>query len=248
MSKRLPYFQFEPAEWLAGDIMFCSMESQGLYVNLMALYWQKDCDLSLEQAKKRLNSEKSFEELISEKIIKVDSGKIQISFLNDQWGKLSEKSTANSDNGRKGALKRWQKNGESIVPPIEENSQAIATPLKNDGDSNSETIALRREEKRKEEIRKEEIIIEKYEERKLKFSSTLQPFLNAYGKDFLNDFYKYWTEPNKSQTKFKQELEKTWDLERRLEMWARNDNKFKKPVNNSKPVLEPYKDADIWPR
>lgn len=248
MSKRLPYFQFEPAEWLAGDIMFCSMESQGLYVNLMALYWQKDCDLSLEQAKKRLNSEKSFEELISEKIIKVDSGKIQINFLNDQWKKLSEKSNANSDNGRKGALKRWQKNSEYIVPPQAENSQAIATPLKSDSDSNSETIALRREEKRKEEIRKEEIIIEKYEERKLKFSSTLQPFLNAYGKDFLNDFYKYWTEPNKSQTKFKQELEKTWDLERRLEMWARNDNKFKKPLNNLKTVSEPYKDADIWPR
>lgn len=95
---------------------------------------------------------------------------------------------------------------------------------------------------------KEEEIKENIDARKLKFSSTLQPFLNAYGKDFLNDFYKYWTEPNKSQTKFKQELEKTWDLERRLEMWARNDNKFKKPVNNSRTVLEPYKDADIWPQ
>ena len=47
------------------------------------------------------------------------------------------------------------------------------------------------------------------ESRKLKFASTLQPFLLTYGKDFLNDFYKYWTEPNKSNTKFKQELEKT---------------------------------------
>ena len=78
-------------------------------------------------------------------------------------------------------------------------------------------------------------IKEKYDARKLKFSSTLEPYLSIYGKDFLNDFYKYWTEPNKSGTKFKQELEKTWDLERRLETWARNDKNFKKN-DNAKPT------------
>ena len=66
--------------------------------------------------------------------------------------------------------------------------------------------------------------------RKLKFSSTLKPFLDLYGKDFLNDFYLYWTETNKSNTKFKMELEKTWSLERRLQTWAKNDKYF----NNGK--------------
>ncbi len=66
------------------------------------------------------------------------------------------------------------------------------------------------------------------EERKLKFASTLEPFLNVYGKNLLTDFYKYWTEPNKSNSKFKQELEKTWSLERRLETWAKNDKNFSK--------------------
>jgi hypothetical protein len=64
------------------------------------------------------------------------------------------------------------------------------------------------------------------QERKLKFSSSLQPFLNKYGKDLLNNFYKYWTEENKSGTKFKQELEQTWNLERRLETWSANELKF----------------------
>jgi hypothetical protein len=72
---------------------------------------------------------------------------------------------------------------------------------------------------------------ENISDRKLKFSSTLQPYLQTYGKDFLNDFYKYWTEPNKSNTKFKQELEKTWDLNRRLETWAKNDKQFNKQNN-----------------
>jgi hypothetical protein len=61
------------------------------------------------------------------------------------------------------------------------------------------------------------------DERKLKFATTLKPFLEKFGKDLLNDFYFYWTEPNKSNTKFRQELEKTWDLERRLNQWAKNE-------------------------
>ena len=77
------------------------------------------------------------------------------------------------------------------------------------------------------------------DERKLKFADTLKPFLQTYGKDFLNEFFKYWTEPNKSNTKFKQELETTWSLERRLETWAKNDKTFNKDkqattINNYK--------------
>lgn len=87
---------------------------------------------------------------------------------------------------------------------------------------------------RKEKKSKEEEIKEKYDDRKLKFSHTLEPYLPIYGKDFLNEFYRYWTEPNKSNTKFRQELEKTWDLERRLQTWAKNDKNFKNH-NDGKP-------------
>jgi len=70
-------------------------------------------------------------------------------------------------------------------------------------------------------------------DRKLKFASTLKPFLDFYGKDLINQFYAYWTEPNKSNTKFKQELERTWDLKRRLETWAKNDKNFKTNQNGN---------------
>jgi hypothetical protein len=65
------------------------------------------------------------------------------------------------------------------------------------------------------------------EERKQKFASTIKPFLNIYSKEMLMDFYRYWTEPNKSNTKFKYENEKTWSLDRRLETWSSNESKFK---------------------
>lgn len=77
------------------------------------------------------------------------------------------------------------------------------------------------------------------EERKLSFSSTLKPFLEKYGKETLNDFYKYWTEPNKSGTKFKMEMEKTWSLELRLGTWASNEGKFgKKEENKQQPTIK----------
>lgn len=64
------------------------------------------------------------------------------------------------------------------------------------------------------------------EERKLKFASTLQPFLNTYGKDMLNTFYQYWIEPNKSGKKLRFEDEKFWDLNRRLITWKGKEKNF----------------------
>lgn len=73
------------------------------------------------------------------------------------------------------------------------------------------------------------ITINNIEERKLKFASTLEPFKSKYGRDLLNQFYKYWTQPNKSNTKFKQELEQTWELSYRLETWSSKEkNSFGK--------------------
>jgi len=67
---------------------------------------------------------------------------------------------------------------------------------------------------------------------------------STYSKDLLNDFFKYWTEPNKSNTKFRQELEKTWDLERRLETWAKNDRGYKKEKPNAiEATLTAYEQA-----
>ncbi|MBP2281954.1 hypothetical protein H4V97_000272 [Flavobacterium sp. CG_23.5] len=113
MGKRLPYFQFEVAEYLAGDIMFCSFEAQGLFVNIMALYWQKDCELQLEQAMKRLKSNHLFEELIKENIIKINSGKITINFLDEQYSKASDKSRVNSMNGSLGGRPKKQTESEN---------------------------------------------------------------------------------------------------------------------------------------
>jgi len=50
-----------------------------------------------------------------------------------------------------------------------------------------------------------------------------------YEESILNSFIDYWTEPNKSNTKMKYELNKTWETKRRLKTWANNQKKWDKP-------------------
>ena len=152
------------------------------------------------------------------KLIKIAFEPIKQTLKRDleNWNKFREKQ---SENGKKGGRP-------TITKPLEENpnnpslleeSQKSLSVSVNVSDSVNESVNV---------IVKENNI----DSRKLKFASTLQPFLSTYGKDFLNDFYKYWTEPNKSNTKFKQELEKTWSLDRRLETWAKNEKNFERKV------------------
>jgi hypothetical protein len=100
--------------------------------------------------------------------------------------------------------------------------------------SNADAIAMQEESKSKALYKKKvkEIKVEResgdksptlakdFEARKRCFKETLRPHLQDYGADMLKDFYEYWTEPNKSGTKFRQEMEKAWDLKRRLRTWA----------------------------
>lgn len=55
------------------------------------------------------------------------------------------------------------------------------------------------------------------------FYQSLTPFLKEFGKEVLREFYEYWSEPNKSKTKIKFQLEKTWDTRLRLLRWVSND-------------------------
>ncbi len=101
MAKELPYFQFEPAEYLTKDISFCSLSAQGLFINICSFYWQRQCDLTREQFLRRFNYLTEFEELVKEGVIDVVEEKIVIKFLDNQYLKATEFSKEQS---RKGSL------------------------------------------------------------------------------------------------------------------------------------------------
>ena len=64
------------------------------------------------------------------------------------------------------------------------------------------------------------------EDRKLKFASTIKPFVEIYGKELLKEFYEYWTEPHKTKKEMRFEGEKYFDVSRRLSTWAKKEKNF----------------------
>ena len=66
-------------------------------------------------------------------------------------------------------------------------------------------------------------------ERELDFYNLLATFKSIYNNDLLRAFFEYWKEPNRSKTKMRFELEKTWEIGLRLKKW--DSNNFKKTSN-----------------
>ena len=108
MSKELPYFRFTVSEWLNGDISMEQMEDQGLFINVCAFYWFKDCSLALAKLKQKFKgAEASLNRLLDSGILKVDENdNIIIDFLDEQFIKLSELHNIRSKAGRKGGLSK----------------------------------------------------------------------------------------------------------------------------------------------
>jgi len=67
-----------------------------------------------------------------------------------------------------------------------------------------------------------------------------------YDESILNGFIDYWTEPNKSNTKMKFELNKTWKTALRLKTWAANQKKWDKPKSNLKGMSKLDAQINEW--
>ena len=74
------------------------------------------------------------------------------------------------------------------------------------------------------------------EERKKTFVERLKPYLEQYGKDMLNEFYLYWTEKNENGQKMRYEMEKTFDIARRLARWKNTAKEVKQNKTSSLPL------------
>jgi len=63
--------------------------------------------------------------------------------------------------------------------------------------------------------------------------------------EMANDFLNYWSEKNKSKTKMRYELERTWDLRARMIRWKNNTKKWntKRPASKLKAQLDTYSKA-----
>lgn len=64
------------------------------------------------------------------------------------------------------------------------------------------------------------------EERRLAFGKEVGKFVGQYDRNMLIKFYNYWGASNGVKLKF--EKEKTWDLEKRIANWKRNEDEYQR--------------------
>lgn len=165
MSRDLPYFKFFTGEWLNGDIVLEDYELQGIFVNLCAFYWHRDCELSIDQACKKLRIvESKIWDLASAGVLELDENMVRIRFLDEQKNEFFVRKKKLSDAGKKGAeIKAMMKDETTLKPPLNHPSTI------------REEI---REEVREEEIRED--ISPKGES--INFKALLDYFNKVFGK------------------------------------------------------------------
>jgi len=77
---------------------------------------------------------------------------------------------------------------------------------------------------------KENVLLEKEPKdinaRSENFYKSLVPFVDEYGQKLVRSFFEYWSEANKSQTKMRWEMQKTFEIKKRLNTFLENDKKF----------------------
>lgn len=206
VAKELPYFKFEPQAWDTGNIQMCSRESKGLFIDLCSLYWSRLGEVPHALALQKLCSgnKSALQELAEHEIIGVVEGQIVIEFLDEQLSEFAD----TSEKRRNAANKRWK--------------DASALQLE------SKSNAIREEEIRLEEKRKDESDAGKpatIEQRASEFMDKVAKHLNGYSKEMLRDFYDYWTEKNDGGRKMRFEMQKVFDINRRLKTWYNNEKK-----------------------
>jgi len=233
MAAKLPFFKFDTSEWLVGDISSLSLECQGGFIALCAIYWHYNCEMPIKKAKLKLG-EMVFNQLLDAEIIKTDSENVIISFLDEQLEVIQETKQKNSEAGKNSAEKR-KKLKALVEQPLNEHSTTVEQPL------NEQPTDKIREDKKEDKIRLDKNNTNGAVKNFKKF--TKEQFANDIKEchdkldrklttDRLRDFYLYWTEPNqKGIMRF--QLQQTWETGRRLATW-RDRDKTSNQVTNTR--------------
>ena len=96
----LPWFKFNPNQWLTGTISFLSLKQQGSFMKAVCYYWSKECKVPFEQYKRIIPDD--YESLIKVGIVKQKNKNIVIDWLDKQYKERKEAHNKRVESGRKG--------------------------------------------------------------------------------------------------------------------------------------------------
>ncbi len=104
MAKELPYFKFEPTEWMNGDIQMCGPVLRIAFLEMCCIYWIRTGDLSKKMAIVKCchGDATLLHELVSMNIVEEDGENVIIKFLDEQLSDFTEIKRIRSEAGKKG--------------------------------------------------------------------------------------------------------------------------------------------------
>lgn len=143
MARELPYFKFEVTEWMTGDIVFETLDVQGLFINICALYWKNLGVLQISEIESRYKKKKLLSKLYGRFISQCD-GYARIQFLDEQLSDRKEISAKNSNNAKDG----WKKRKKA------EDATALRSECETDAKPCNKEIEIEIEVEKEEEIKK----------------------------------------------------------------------------------------------
>ena len=157
---------------------------------------------------------------------------------NDHYQKVCEKRAAA---GRKGGAPKGNKNASKSDSVAEENNQKQPKTTKNNqnnlSDTNTDTESSDEDKKEGTKVPKKKPAFSlslsdsqkaELQQHKDWLMEQIAPYVDIYGRDICNDFYKYWTEPERKKQgypahpRLRYQLQKTFDVGRRLGTFVRN--------------------------
>lgn len=109
MAKELPYFKFYCSEWSDGDVTLEDLQTQGLFINICAWYWSRECKISTANLDKKFsNNSQELNNIYAANLIKTKSGYAVISFLDEQMKDRKKLAKRNRQNGLRGGRPKTQ--------------------------------------------------------------------------------------------------------------------------------------------
>lgn len=122
MAKTL-WYKFNATNWLAGDISLEDFDLQGIFVNVCAVYWNKNGDITLQELRHRYRNNLDLFNQLIDKFVKInEDNTISIEFLDKQLNDLGILSKINSRNGKLGGrpkTKDKENNSEDAAYDVE---------------------------------------------------------------------------------------------------------------------------------
>ena len=206
MSKD-PAFLFYPSDFLSGT-MFFTDEQTGKYIRLLCEQHQNGHIPENHMLSVCL----SLGSPVVKKFRKDAAGNYYNERMEEEIEKRNHFIETRRDNGLKGGRPLKANDKPNGLP----NGEATEKLIENDNINENRIELLK---KRETEFR--QLVFE------------CDPL--KYSQEMLEKFCQYWTEPNRSGTKMRFELEKVFDIPRRLTTWASRDKDIKTNHGSNKP-------------